>query len=130
MERKKKEPVKLTPGEMELLEIFWHRGGQTIAQMHQELHTKGRKPAYSTVQTRLNRLLDKGILTRNGQYPAIYTALVSEDEVSGQYLDLLESLCGNNIAPLMLHLTKKRKFSVSELEVLKNIIAKHEKKTP
>ena len=124
MKRKQTEPVKLTPGEMELLEIFWTSGGLTIAQMHQELHGKGRKPAYSTVQTRLNRLYDKGILTRNGQYPAVYEVLIGRDDVSGRYFDLLESLCGDNIVPLMLHLTKKRKFSAAELEVLKSIIEK------
>ncbi|MCL2117619.1 MAG: BlaI/MecI/CopY family transcriptional regulator [Planctomycetaceae bacterium] len=127
MGNKKKEPVKLTPGELELLEVFWNHGPQTIAQMHQALHTKGRKPAYSTVQTRLNRLFDKGIIARNGQYPAIYDALVAPEDVSGRYFDLLESLCGNNIAPLMLHLTEKRKFSQSELNVLRTIIEKNER---
>ena len=124
MKRKQNEPVKLTPGEMELLEIFWTRGGLTISQMHQELHAKGRRPAYSTVQTRLNRLFDKDILTRNGQYPAVYEVLISRDDVSGRYFDLLESLCGDNIVPLMLHLMKKWKFSAAELEVLKSIIEK------
>ena len=122
MGRKKKEPVKLTPGEMELLEIFWQHGPLSLAQVHKELHAKGRKPAYSTVQTRLNRLADKGVITRSGLYPAMYAAAVAADDVSGRYFDLLESLCGNNIAPLMLHLTEKRKFSASELDVLKKII--------
>ena len=126
MERKKKEPVKLTPGEMELLEIFWQHGPQTIAQMHQELHARGRKPAYSTVQTRLNRLAEKGVISRSGLYPAVYDALVTATDVSGRYFDLLESLCGNNIAPLMLHLTEKRKFSEAELDVLRTIIEKHQ----
>ena len=126
MKCKQNEPVKLTPGEMELLEIFWTRGGLTIAQMHQQLHAKGRKPAYSTVQTRLNRLLDKGIITRSGQYPAVYEVLINRDDVSGRYFDLLESLCGDNIVPLMLHLTNKRKFSAAELEVLKTILEKHQ----
>ena len=130
MTRKKKEPVKLTPGELELLEVFWHYGPMTIAQMHQELHAKGRRPAYSTVQTRLNRLYDKGVITRDGLYPAVYDTLVRQSDVSGQYFDLLESICGDNIAPLMLHLTEKREFSQEELDVLKKIIKKHEKRKP
>ena len=125
MGRKKKEPVKLTPGEMELLEIFWQHGPLNLAQVHQELHAKGRTPAYSTVQTRLNRLAVKGVLTRSGLYPAVYDATVTRDKVSGKYFDLLESLCGNNIVPLMLHLTEKRKFSASELKVLRKILEKH-----
>lgn len=128
MKRKKKEQIKLTPGELELLEAFWNNGPLTIAQMHEKLHAKGRKPAYSTVQTRLNRLHDKGVITRNGLYPAVYEPLVRKSDVSGQYFDLLESICGDNIAPLMLHLTQKRDFSQTELDVLKKIIAKHEKK--
>jgi predicted transcriptional regulator len=122
MGHKKKESVKLTPGEMELLEIFWQYGPLTLARVHKEMHTKGRKPAYSTVQTRLNRLVDKGIIKRTGLYPAFYDAAVAQDDVSGRYFDLLESLCGNNIVPLMLHLTEKRKFSKAELEVLQKII--------
>ena len=65
MSPKKKKSVKLAPGEFELLELFWERGEMTIAQTHQELLAKGRK-AYPTVQTQLNRLVDKNSSSEPG----------------------------------------------------------------
>ena len=72
MPSRKMKSITLAPGEFELLELFWNKGQMTIAQMHQELLDKGRKLAYPTVQTRLNRLVDKNLVRRSGQYPAVY----------------------------------------------------------
>lgn len=126
MPPKKPKTIKLAPGEFELLELFWNKGEMTIAQTHQELLDKGRKLAYPTVQTRLNRLVDKKLVRRSGQYPAVYDAAVRQEDVAGPYYDQLESFCGGNIAPLMLHLAEKRDFQPSEIEALKKIIERHE----
>lgn len=130
MARKKKTsdspPLKLAPGEFELLELFWTHGEMTIAGTHRELLDKGRKVAYPTVQARLNRLVEKNLISRNGQYPAVYRALVRREEVSGGFYDQVESFCGGNIAPLMLHLAEKRDFKPSEIEALKKIIRRYE----
>ncbi|GHT44364.1 hypothetical protein FACS189454_01500 [Planctomycetales bacterium] len=124
---RKTNTLKLAPGEFELLQLFWNQGTLTIAQTHQELLAKGRKIAYPTVQTRLNRLVEKKIVKRSGQYPAIYEAAIRQQDVSPQYYDKIESFCGGNIAPLMLHLAEKRDFKPSEIEVLKKIIEQHER---
>lgn len=131
MVRKKKKPnappaIKLAPGEFELLELFWTHGEMTIAGTHRKLLDKGRKVAYPTVQARLNRLVEKNLVSRNGQYPAVYRALVRREEVSGGFYDQVESFCGGNIAPLMLHLAEKRDFKPSEIEALKKIIRRYE----
>lgn len=122
----KREPVKLSPGELELLEILWSGGPLSIAGVHQEFQKRERKISYPTVQTRLNRLAEKGIIRKNGQYPTEYEAVLRESDISGRYYDLLETLCGGNIGPLMLHLVGKRKLQSSELEILKKIIRQQE----
>jgi predicted transcriptional regulator len=127
MPPKKKKPLQLAPGEFELLELFWKHGEMSIAQTHEKLLAKGRKIAYPTVQTRLNRLVEKKIIRKNGHYPAVYDAAVRQADVSGPYYDLLESFCGGNIAPLMLHLAEKRDFQPSEIDALKKIIDRYEK---
>jgi len=126
MPTKKMKSITLAPGEFELLELFWNKGQMTIAQTHQELLDKGRKLAYPTVQTRLNRLVDKKLVRRSGQYPAMYAAAVRQEDVAGPYYDQLESFCGGNIAPLMLHLAEKRDFQPSEIDALKKIIERYE----
>ena len=127
MPPKNQKPIKLAPGEFELLELFWKNGPMTIAQTHQLLLAKGRTIAYPTVQTRLNRLVDKKIARKNGQYPAIYDAAIEQAKVAGPYYDLLESFCGGDITPLMLHLADKRDFKPTEIDALRKIIERYEK---
>ncbi len=124
----KKTAVKLSPGELELLDVLWNHGPRTIAEVHRTFTERGRSIGYPTVQTRLNRLVDKGLVRKNGQYPAQYEALLKPGEMSGRYLDLIDNLCGGNLTPLMVHLADKRDLQPSELDVLRKIIAEHEKK--
>ena len=118
----KQPPLKLSPGELELLELLWDRGPVTIASAHQAFHDRGRTISYPTVQTRLNRLADKGILRKLDQHPTVYEAALKPSEVSGRYFDLFDKLCGGNLAPLMLHLSGKRALNPDELRVLQEII--------
>ncbi len=126
MSKKREEKLKLSPGELEILELLWSHGALSIAEAHKVFLDRGRTIGYPTVQTRLNRLADKGLVTKNGQYPARYDALVRESDISGRYFDLLETLCGGNIGPLLLHLVRKRELQPSELDVLKEIIQRQE----
>lgn len=127
MSPKKRNTLKLAPGEFELLELFWKHGEMTIAQTHEKLVAKGRKIAYPTVQTRLNRLVEKEIIRKSGHYPAVYDAAVMQEDASGPYYDQLEAFCGGDIAPLMLHLAEKRDFKPSEIDALRKIIDRYEK---
>ena len=118
----KKSPIKLSPGELELLELLWDRGPLSIAGTHQAFLDRGRAISYPTVQTRLNRLADKGILRKLDRHPTVYEAALQPTDVTGQYFDLFDKLCGGNLAPLMLHLSGKCKLNPDELRILKDII--------
>ncbi len=122
-----KDPIKLSPGELEILELLWSSGPLTIAGAHQVFTDRGRKIGYPTVQTRLNRLVEKGILRKNGEYPAAYEPVLQQSDVSGNYFDLLETLCGGSLAPLMIHLSGKRALKPKEIEVLRDILQQNEK---
>ena len=126
MPARKKEPVKLSPGELEILELLWNSGPLTIAGAHQAFMDRGRKIGYPTVQTRLNRLAVKGILRKNGEYPAEYEAVPEPSEVSGNYFDLLETLCGGSLAPLMIYLSGKRVLKPKEIEILREILKQND----
>jgi len=123
----KKTPLKLSPGELELLELLWDRGPLSIAGAHQAFLERGRAIGYPTVQTRLNRLAEKGILRKLDRHPTVYEAVLQPSDVSGRYFDLFDKLCGGNLAPLMLHLSGKRALTPEELRVLKNIIDNQER---
>ena len=116
--------VNLSPGELEIMEMLWGEGSVSLSQAHQAFLKRNRQIGYTTVQTRLNRLVEKGIICRSDEYPALYTAVLRREQISGRYFDLLESLCGGNIAPLMVHLSRKRQLTKDELAAMRSILEK------
>lgn len=121
---KKTSKVRITTGEMELLRILWDLGGATISQVHKELANRGNTLAYGTVQTRLNRLVDKSAAHRVG-FPGEYQALLKPEDVTEPYYDNIEKLCGGSIVPLLSHLASKREFDAEEIALLEEIVQKY-----
>lgn len=122
-----KKITKLSPGEAELLELFWEHGELTLPKTYELYKLEGPKPSYSTIQTRLNRMVEKGLLSRSDDFPALYSTNVSREEAQGKYFELLDRLAGKNFAPLMIHLSEKRSLAPEEIAAMKSILAKIEK---
>jgi BlaI family penicillinase repressor len=115
----------LAAGEMEMLQVLWSEGPVTIAEAQRALD---RPVGYTTVQTRLNRLVAKGIVARSKRRPAKYHPLVAPEEVSARHLDLLlERVSGGNVVPLVAHLVQERSLSAEEIENLKRLVAQAER---
>ncbi len=121
---KKPKLVKLSPGEAELLELFWEHGPLTLPKAYELYLAGGKSPTYSTIQTRLNRMVEKTLLGRSDDFPAIYTAQIEKEHARGKFFDLLEELAGKNLAPLMIHLSEKRSLTAEEIAAMKSILAK------
>jgi BlaI family penicillinase repressor len=119
MARKRATP-RLAAGEIEILQMLWRERGVTILEAQQALD---RPVGYTTVQTRLNRLVAKGVVTRTKTRPAKYQAAVAPEDVSARHLDLLvERVCGGSVVPLVAHLVKDRDLSPEEIDQLKRLI--------
>ena len=63
---KKKTGQKLSSGEMELMSMLWEHGSLALSEAHEKL---GRPIGYTTMQTRLNRLVEKGLAKRSKHRP-------------------------------------------------------------
>jgi len=123
MPKKTQEKIlKLAPGEMEILELLWSQGPVNLAQTVQWFHSRGRNLAQTTVHTRLNRLVDKKLVRRVSENPATYETAIAREQVSGNYLELFEMFCGQNLVPLMSHLAGKRDFTKEEIAFLESLI--------
>ena len=111
---------RLTAGEMEIMAMLWERGELTLSEAHQAL---GRPIGYTTMQTRLNRLVAKRVVTRSQGRPACYAAAITSEAVGMRHLDLLvERIRGFKIVPLVAHLVRDRRLSAAELRELKQLI--------
>ena len=105
--------------------LFWQHGPLTLSQTH-EIYTSGSgTPALQTIQTRLNRMVAKNLLRREGSFPAVYSSRINKENTRGIYFDLIEELAGNDLAPLLMHLSEKRSLTVEEIEALESILRKH-----
>ena len=116
--------VPLSEGEMELLDLLWKLGPSNLTIVHKNYP---RPLGYTTVQTRLNRMVEKGVLTRSNDYPAIYEAIVEKEVASTTFFEKIAKICGGSLAPLISHLTRKKKLTPDEIEILKQLIDKNER---
>ena len=119
--------LRLAPGELEILELLWMQGSVNLNQTVQWFRERGRNLALTTVHTRLNRLVDKGIVRRSADHPAAYEAAISRTQVSGRYCELFEMFCGQNLVPLMSHLAEKREFTKEEIAFLEQLVKQNKK---
>lgn len=77
--------------QQEIMKILWAADSASVEEVRTAL-PDGRRGAYTTVQTVLNRLADRGLVRRNRQGKAIrYEAAISEtDYVAGSLQRTLE----------------------------------------
>jgi len=124
MSKKRKFP-RLSAGEMEIVQMLWRAGPATLSEAHAALD---RAIGYTTVQTRLNRLVEKGIVSRTADRPARYQAAIAPEEVSARHIDLLlERVSDGSVVPLVAHLVRDRSLSAAEIAELKELISQAER---
>jgi len=119
----KQKGIKLTKFELEIMEELWRLGQASIREVQEGLPEK-RRPAYTTVQTIIHRLEDKGVVRRAKK---IGNAFVFEPEVTRAaahrrlITDLLEML-GGSARPLLAHLVEMGELSLEDLREIESIV--------
>ena len=127
MGRRRQKVPRLSPGEFEILSMLWDVGPLTLSEGDQSFGKFGRKVGYTTVQTRLNRLVEKGAVRRSRQRPAKYEAAVAREDVGARHIDiLLNKMSDVQIVPLVAHLISAGSLSQEEIRQLKGLIAEAE----
>ena len=118
-----------TQGDMELLSLLWEQGPVTLSAAYEQLPGDA---AYTTVQTRLNRLVDKGLATRekSGRQPLQYRAAVQAEDVRASQLDsLVDRVAGGSVLPLVAQLVQRAEFSDSEITELRKLVREAERRS-
>lgn len=124
----KKKLKKPSAGEMELLSLLWEHGPLSLSEAH---HTIDREVGYTTIQTRLNRLVDNGFATREkqGRQATRYRAAVEPDQVGAGVLDqVVQQVTRGKILPLVAHLVQSNKLTREELDELKQLVREAERR--
>ena len=117
----------LSKAELEIARIVWNLKDAGVRQVFNALPA-GRNIDFTTVQTYLRRLEDKGYLNarlegRNRVYsPKVRPQTVIRETV-GEMVDLL--FAGETM-PLMKHLVEERKFSADEIDQIRQLLDQRE----
>ena len=110
--------------ELELLKRLWDRGPCTVRELHGDLEASGLGWAYTTVQTMLGRMEEKGYVTvdREG-FAHVFAAAISRDSLVGMQLqELMEKLCDGAATPLLLHLAEGQRFTKDEISKFRALL--------
>jgi BlaI family penicillinase repressor len=114
-------PPDVTDAELAVLQALWDHGPSTIRFLADLLYPGGTAAQYGTVQKLLERLENKGCVSRDrAPWPHVFSAAIDRSTLIGWRLrTMAEKLCGGSMTPLLLHLLRAEQFSPEERRELR-----------
>ncbi len=115
----KKNSIKLTRFELEVMGALWDLGTASVREIQEQLPSQ-KRPAYTTVQTIVYRLEEKGAVRRLKKignahiFEPVVTRKAAHHRLIGELLDLF----GGSARPLMAHLVEIGKLTLDDIREL------------
>lgn len=115
----KQPQVKLTKLEMEIMGAVWALGQASVREIQEQLPER-KRPAYTTVQTIVYRLEEKGAVRRVKKIgnAHIFEALVTRKAAHGRLIDELLHVFGGSPRLLMAQLVETGQLTLDDLKEL------------
>ena len=120
---------RITRLELQLLEKLWTLGPSSVREVRDSLPEE-RRPAYTTIQTMIYRLEEKGAVRRVKRVgnANIFEAVYTRKAVHRRLISDLLGLFGGSPAPVMSHLIETGKLTLADVRALERKLASMEKK--
>lgn len=115
--------IELSQLEIQVMEEFWKRGRISIREI-QESYPERERPPYTSVQTIVYRLEEKGALRRVRKIgnAHIFEAVVSRQQAGGNALNELLSLFGGRAQTIMAHLVEAGKLTRDDIREAEKLL--------
>jgi predicted transcriptional regulator len=125
----KDKAVKLTRLELEIMGAVWAIGRGSVREI-QEYLPQQKRPAYTTVQTIIYRLEEKGAVRRIKKVgnAHIFEAVITRQAAHGRLIDELLSVFGGSPRSLMAQLVETGRLTLEDVRHLENTLASLEAK--
>jgi BlaI family transcriptional regulator, penicillinase repressor len=109
--------IRLTRLELEIMQYVWRLGEVPVREI-QEAIPASRRPAYTTVQTILTRLEEKGAVRRTRKIgnAHLFEAVLTKQGMYGRLVDELLDFFGGSSEPLVSHLVESGKLTLEDLK--------------
>jgi BlaI family penicillinase repressor len=113
-----KERIALTKFETEVMSVLWRLGEASVREV-QDAIERDERPAYTTVQTIVQRLEQKGAVrrTRKAGNALYFEPVITRKSVYRRLVDELLDLIGGS-QPLVAHLVETGKLSLDDLKAI------------
>ena len=120
----RKENVKLTKFELEIMHALWELGSASVREIQEQLPEK-KRPAYTTVQTIVRRLEEKGAVRKLKKIgnAFVFEPVVTRKAAHFRLINELLDLFGGSARPLMAHLAEAGKLSLEDVREMENMLA-------
>jgi predicted transcriptional regulator len=125
----RKSAAKPTPAEVEILGILWDRGPSTVREVH-ELLGADRSVGYTGILKLLQNMHAKGLVHRNQDGQAHVYEAPEPARMKRQLLgDLVQRVFAGSASQLVLHLLEDEKATPDELDEIRQMLAKHQRRS-
>ncbi|MEO6567234.1 MAG: BlaI/MecI/CopY family transcriptional regulator [Opitutaceae bacterium] len=115
--------------ELEMLGALWKIGSGSIREIQESL-PESRRPEYTTVQTIIYRLEEKGAVRRAKKIgnAHIFEPLVNQQSTFATLIDDFIGTLGGSHEPLISHLVESGKISSAELKQMEKLLKERRSK--
>jgi BlaI family transcriptional regulator, penicillinase repressor len=119
--------VRLTPLELQLMDILWDLGEAAVREVQEAIPARSR-PAYTTVQTMINRLEQKGALkkTRKIGNAWMFSPAINRKKTHERLIDDFLDLFGGSATPVVSHLLQSGKLTLEDVRALEERLGRNE----
>ena len=116
---------KLSKLEHQIMEALWSRGASSVREILEAFPEKGR-PAYTTVQTMVYRLEEKGAIRRTRKIgnAHIFEAVISRASAQRRLIDELLAFFGGSSQPVVAHLIESGNMTLDDVKEAEQLLLK------
>ncbi len=115
-----------TKSELEILQVLWKYGPNTVRFVNDTLNEEKREVQYASTLKLMQLMAEKGLLNRDdSQVKHIYSAAEEESRMKGKLLrKFVDNLFDGSASSLMQQLLGDKKASRKEMEEMKQLLDK------
>lgn len=121
---------RVTKAELQLLEQLWSLKRASVREIQQSLPEK-KRPAYTTVQTLVYRLEEKGVVRRAKKIgnAHVFEPVLTQTAVHRRFVSDLLDIFGGSAATLVSHLVETGKLTLEDMREVERTLERMERKS-
>jgi predicted transcriptional regulator len=118
-----------TKSELEILQVLWQHGPNTVRFVNDRLNEHKREVQYASTLKLMQIMAEKGLLIRDESHVKhVYRPASEEYKTKSLLLDrFVDSLFDGSVSNLMLHFLNNKKVSPKELDEIRALLNKSKK---